>query len=307
MRDRLPPLFSLQAFEAAARLGGFSGAAAELNLTPGAVSRQIRQLEDWCALVLFERHGPRIALTREGSDLLARLDGPLSALHEAVYPVSPDALQVLQVATLASIAKSWLLPRLGSFREAYPDIALTVHTDYGLVRPAPRIAMIAIRHGPLPGAELHGEVLFEDRLVALAAPAYAEVAGPDPAAWSPHSVLQHLAADTDGWFDSAGAPGFAARGPAFNDADVLLEAAQQGLGIAVSRLSIALPRIKSGKLVAASPLHCRSPRDNILVVRRDCLDVPAVRCFIDWVRSRGIEFGRSMASLQDGDLFRPAA
>src|SRR5277367_903146 len=98
MRDRLPPLFSLQAFESAARLGSFSRAAAELKLSTGAISRQIRQLEDWCALTLFERHGPRILLTQQGQDLLARLGGPLSALHQAVYAPPADATQTLTIA-----------------------------------------------------------------------------------------------------------------------------------------------------------------------------------------------------------------
>jgi LysR family glycine cleavage system transcriptional activator len=73
MHGKLPPLFTLQAFEAAARLGSFSRAADELSLTPGAISRQIRQLEDWSALTLFVRNGPRVSLTADGSALLLRL------------------------------------------------------------------------------------------------------------------------------------------------------------------------------------------------------------------------------------------
>ncbi|PTT93329.1 LysR family transcriptional regulator, partial [Pelomonas sp. HMWF004] len=100
MRERLPPLFSLQAFEAAARLGNFSRAAAELHLTPGAISRQVRQLEEWCGQTLFERVGNAMRLTAEGRELLARLGGPLAALHEAVYPEPQEARTTLQVATL---------------------------------------------------------------------------------------------------------------------------------------------------------------------------------------------------------------
>ncbi|NRF70318.1 LysR family transcriptional regulator [Aquincola sp. S2] len=170
MRDRLPPLFSLQAFEAAARLGNFSRAAAELKLTPGAVSRQIRQLEDWCALTLFERRGPQVRLTRDGQELLGRLGAPLTALHEAVYPSADAAAQTLQIETLASTAKAWLLPRLPDFVARHPQVALIVQTDYALIRPPPRVPMVALRHGAQPaGDELASERLFEDRLLAVAA------------------------------------------------------------------------------------------------------------------------------------------
>lgn len=85
MRKRLPPLFALQVFEAAARHGKFNLAARELALTQSVVSRQVKQLEDWSGLCLFSRHGPRVELTKEGQDLLGRLNAPLNALHAAVY------------------------------------------------------------------------------------------------------------------------------------------------------------------------------------------------------------------------------
>src|SRR6266576_7026881 len=119
MRKRLPPLFSLQVFEAAARHGKFSRAADELNLTQGAVSRQIKQLEAWTAMPLFERNGPRVDLTRAGHDLLARLGAPLNALHAAVYGVAGEPIQTLHVATLASIARAVLLPPMPGFVAAH--------------------------------------------------------------------------------------------------------------------------------------------------------------------------------------------
>jgi LysR family transcriptional regulator, glycine cleavage system transcriptional activator len=289
MRDRLPPLFSLQVFEAAARLGSFTKAAAELKLTAGAISRQIRHLEDWCAQTLFERQGPQVRITREGEELLARLGGPLSALHRAVYPKAADAVQTLQIATLASIAKAWLLPRMGAFAKQHPEIALIVRTDHALTRPPPRTAMVALRHGPRPSDRLHSEVLFEDRLLAVATPARAHALGSDARTWAPRDWLQHILLDARAWFDAAGLPpGFEAAGPAFNDADVLLDAAQHGMGVALTRFSIAWPRLQSGQLVLASNVVCRSLRDNLLVLREDSADLPAVRHFVHWIRGQAI-------------------
>lgn len=279
-RDRLPPLFSLQAFEAAARLGNFSRAAAELHLTPGAISRQLRQLEDRCGQTLFERVGNTMRLTADGRELLARLGGPLAALHEAVYPEPAETRPTLQVATLGSLARAWLLPRLGRFIALAPTVRLIVQADYALVRPPPRAALVALRHGrPEDG----GERLFDDRLLAVAAPALARELGPDAARWPAARMLNHMTGDAPLWQAAAGAT-TAPQGPAFNDAGLTLDAAEVGLGVAVTRLSLALPRLRAGTLVQAHQLLLPSPRANLLVVRDDAAALPAVRRFADWVR-----------------------
>ena len=280
MRDRLPPLFSLQAFEAAARLGNFSRAAAELHLTPGAISRQVRQLEDWCGQTLFERVGNQMRLTAEGRDLLARLGGPLAALHEAVYPAPEETLTTLQIATLGSLARAWLLPRLARFIALAPAVRLIVQTDYALVRPPPRVALVALRHGrPEDG----GEVLFDDRLLAVATPGLAKRLGRDAPHWPAAQILSHVTGDAPLWLAEAGAT-TTPQGPAFNDAGVTLDAAEAGLGAAVTRLSLALPRLRAGTLVQAHPLLLPSPRANLLVIREDAAALPVVKRFAGWLR-----------------------
>lgn len=280
MRERLPPLFSLQAFEAAARLGNFSRAATELHLTPGAISRQVRQLEDWCGQTLFERIGNVMRLTAEGAELLTRLGGPLAALHEAVYPEPAEARTTLQIATLGSLARAWLLPRLHGFIAQAPTVRLIVQTDYALVRPPPRVALVALRHGrPQDG----GEVLFEDRLLTVAAPTLARELGRDASRWPAARMLSHVTGDAPLWQAAAGAT-TAPEGPAFNDAGLTLDAAEAGLGLAVTRLSLALPRLQAGTLVQAHDLLLPSPRANLLVIREDAAALPVVRRFADWVR-----------------------
>ncbi len=292
MRERLPPLFSLQAFEAAARLGNFSRAAAELHRTPGAVSRQVRQLEDWSGQTLFERVGNAMRLTAEGRELLARLGGPLAALHEAVYPEPTEARPTLQIATLGSLARAWLLPRLAHFIAQQPAVRIVVQTDYALVRPPPRVALVALRHGrPEDG----GEVLFEDRLLAVAAPPLARELGRDATRWPASQVLSHVTGDAPLWQAAAGAPA-APEGPAFNDAGLTLDAAEAGLGVALTRLSLALPRLRSGALVQAHDLLLPSPRANLLVIRDDAATLPVVRRFAGWVRTEAAVTAAELAA-----------
>ncbi len=286
MQVKLPPLFTLQAFEAASRLGSFSKAADELSLTPGAISRQIRQLEDWSNLTLFKRHGPKVSLTDDGAALLTRLAGPLSALHQAIYPPTDAATKTLHVSTLASIAKEWLLPRLGSFSASHPHIRLIIDTDYALVRPAPRVAMVAIRHGARQSTDQICETLFTDRLLALTSPELKARLGTDARLWPASAMLQHLSLDPAAWLAAAGLPeDFSLQGQAYNDADVLLEAARYGQGIALGRLSIAWRRLQAGSLVLANATICPAPRDNLLVLREDSAALPEVQAFTSWLRS----------------------
>ncbi|MFZ6642394.1 LysR family transcriptional regulator [Undibacterium sp. TC4M20W] len=287
MQGKLPPLFTLQAFEAASRLGSFSKAADELSLTPGAISRQIRQLEDWSSLTLFKRNGPKVSLTDDGAALLTRLAGPLSALHQAIYPPADAATKTLHISTLASIAKEWLLPRLASFSATHPHIRLIIDTDYALVRPAPRVAMVAIRHGARQSTDQICETLFTDRLLAVTSPELRSRLGTDARLWPASMMLQHLSLDPAQWLAAAGLPeDFSLQGQAYNDADVLLEAARHSQGIALGRLSIAWRRLQVGSLILANNTICPSSRDNLLVLREDSAALPEVLAFTTWLREQ---------------------
>ena len=130
VRSRLPPLNAIKAFEAAARHGSFTRAAAELNVTHGAVSRQIRLLEDWLGTRLFQRTSRNAVLTQVGTDLLAEA-GPaldrLAAVSQRLQNRAPPA-GVLRVSALPTFAMRWLIPRLPDFQRHHPDMELRIVT-----------------------------------------------------------------------------------------------------------------------------------------------------------------------------------
>jgi LysR family glycine cleavage system transcriptional activator len=303
MRKRLPPIFSLQVFEVAARHGKFSLAAQELHLTQSAVSRQIKQLEDWCERSLFSRHGPRVELTNAGQDLLSRLTAPLNALHAAVYSDSETEHQALHISTLASIASNLLLPSLDQFRQQYPDIHLSIQADYALASFPPQLAMVAIRYTSRADPNLQSHLLAGDKLVVVGTPAVVKRLGKNPSKWPAQQLLRHTNMDWSAWTSSQDlrSPLFV-EGLEFNDALLLLDAAIRGMGIGLCRLSVAWKSLQNGELVLASDHICASPASYYLVYRPDCRDIPAVQDFTNWIcevatswEQRHQQFGKKTA------------
>ena len=127
MIARLPPLTTLRAFEAAARLGSFSRAAEEISVTHSAVSHQVRALERALGTPLFQRNGKRVSLTEAGRHLAGRVGAALREIADAAQVVRRrDRGRALTVSTLPSFAARWLMPRLGRFMEQHPEIDVNV-------------------------------------------------------------------------------------------------------------------------------------------------------------------------------------
>src|SRR5215469_11767866 len=129
-RPRLPPLNAIKAFEAAARLGSFARAAEELNVTHGAVSRQIRLLEDWLGTGLFLRTSRNAVPTRAGADLLVEAGPALDRLATAAFSLQNGARAsgLLHISALPTFAMRWLIPRLPEFQREHPALDLRIVT-----------------------------------------------------------------------------------------------------------------------------------------------------------------------------------
>ena len=168
--DRLP-LGSLRVFEAVAAHLSFSDAADALNVTPAAVSQQIKTLEAYIQVPLFRRNGRRVEITEEGMELLPEVRAGLAKLETALQHMKHHRRAgPLQISLLSSFLQIWLLPRIRSFRRKFPDIELRFHTSRELVDFSRSANHIAIRFGPGNYPNMHSEKLLDDWLVPVASP-----------------------------------------------------------------------------------------------------------------------------------------
>ena len=252
MRSDLPPLTALVAFEAVARRLSFARAAEELYLTPSAVSHQIARLEQFLGFLLFERTPRGIFLSDAGESYLKRVAGALGAIGDATNDIRKGARNTLHVHSSTSIASLWLMPRLAGFVHAYPEISLSlsaspVHSDFALGQ-----VDVDIRYGVSEWPNLVVEPIFEEHILPLASPdllARQPVHVPSdllkrPLIQSTVNLVQWPA-----WFANRNLIGmperFAFR---FDRASMSLEAAVQGLGIALESDRLASQHIEAGRL-----------------------------------------------------------
>ena len=248
----VPPVTNLLAFEAVARRRSFALAAAELHLTASAISHQVARLESDLGVRLFERSAHGVRLSVAGEQYLARVGGALAALTSATEDLRQGVSNSLYVHSAPSIASLWLMPRLRAFAQANPEIALNLsaahtHSDFALGQ-----ADIDIRYGVPQWPDLQVEPLFEERIVPLASPAFirehrmkrVEQLLELPLIQSNVSVVQW-----SDWFavatDRRAPERFAVR---FDRAQMALDAATQGLGVALESATIAGGHIAEGKL-----------------------------------------------------------
>jgi DNA-binding transcriptional LysR family regulator len=248
----VPPVASLQAFETVARRRSFALAATELHLTASAISHQVARLESHLGVRLFERSAHGVRLSTAGERYLSRVSGALSAIAAATDDLRQGVSNSLYVHCAPSLASLWLMPRLRAFAQAHPDIALNLsaahtHSDFALGQ-----ADIDIRYGVPQWPDLVVEPLFEERIVPLASPAFIQerrLKKPEqlldlPLIQSTVSIVQWP--DWFAAFADARAPErFAVR---FDRAQMSLDAATQGLGVALESVTNAGGHLAERKL-----------------------------------------------------------
>lgn len=251
MTDRLPPLAALKAFEAAARLGSFSRAAEEIHVTHGAVSHQVKALEERVGVPLFARNGRRVALSADGKALADRVRAALRDIGDAIDALARrDRNDQLTVSMLPSFAARWLMPRLGRFMEKHPDIAVNVHASLALADFARDGVDMAVRFGRGGWSNVEAEKFMDDARFPVASPRLNR--GRLPARPAELAKFRLLSTDDEPWmpwFKAAGVKLPEPRGPMFNDAAMMVQAAVDGRGIAYARRSISEGDLAAGNLV----------------------------------------------------------
>ncbi len=285
MTTRLPPLTTLRAFEAAARLGSFSRAAEEISVTHSAISHQVRALERSLGTALFHRNGRRVTLTDAGRHFADRVGSALREIGEAAYLIrrSDRDKNVLTIATLPSFAARWLLPRLGRFMERHPKIDVNLHTSLGLVDLERDGVDLAIRFGTGEWPGLEAVKFLDDELFPVASPRYNR--GRLPARPAELAKFRLMRSDDEFW-----APWFRAarvkidepHSLVFNDSAFLLQAAVEGRGIALARRSIAEDDLRAGRLVRVFDISAPARGANYLAWPKGKLS-PNAALLRDWL------------------------
>ena len=290
---RIPPVQALLAFEAVARLRSVTLAAAELNVTPSAVSHRMRQLESQLGLRLFAARGDYLPST-EGAAYLARVREALAALQppaRAGDGAAGTAATRLRVAVTPTFSRQLLLPRLALFRHAYPDIELILQVTIPVANVTAEDADLELRFGTGPFADRESMHLLSDEVCPVCSPEYLSAAGPfDDGFETQESIVRAHLIRTPlepwrTWFRACGvALPEPASGSQFNDLGLVLDAAVAGFGVALMRLKLGRSWLDSGRLLRLSPRNVRSPHDYFLCWKPGALQRWECAAFVDWLR-----------------------
>ena len=256
------PLHTLPAFRTAARLSNLRAAADELHLTHSAVSQQIRVLEDQLGFRVFERSGRRIALNAAGKALLASVESALATLDDgmqAAAAASTSTGQMLRVTALPSFAQRWMLPRMGRWRARHPEIAIEIDASQNLVDLQREGFHAGVRSGRGPWPGLEAEPLIDSALIVVGTPAVGHrLHGQGDAALANEALIGY-APYWHRWFEAAGVRTRVRPVADFNDAGLMLRAAEHGIGITLAREMLAADAIAEGRLVRLSPVTIDVP------------------------------------------------
>lgn len=284
----LPPLGALHAFEAAARHLSFKAAAEDLHVTPGAVSQQIKLLEERLGTALFRRRTRGIELTEAGRLLLVPTQQAFRLLGDAVAQVRKrDETKILTVSLLPSFAALWFVPRLGRFRALCPDIDVRISATPKLAEFDHDDVDVVIRYGLGNYPDLHVEHLLADDLFPVCSPKLLEGPVPlkEPADLAHHTLLHdELRQEWELWLRAAGIEGIdISRGPSFSLWELAFQAAIAGQGVALGRSTLVGEYLKTGRLVTPFKITSHSQFGYYLVCLPERAQEPKIAALRTWL------------------------
>lgn len=294
--QKFPPLGTLRAFEATARHGSVTAAADELCVTHGAVSRHVRAVEDWAGVSLFERHGKKLKLTDAGRLYRDALTPAFDAIASASARLKDAGREkrALIINALPTLAMRWLLPRLGQFQARHASVELRLVTsDENVGRMAKGAFHIAIRRemSPAPKGFRAAPFMAESEVPVCSAKLARSLKLKTPADLARTTLLH---ADTrpgawTRWLDAANATKVerAATRQRFDHFYLALQAASDGLGVALGPLPIIADDLASGRLVAPIKGPALPSRAYCWMVPEDLADDPVVMDFCAWLEEEG--------------------
>jgi len=281
---KLPFLNGIRAFEAAARAESFAKAAAELNVTPAAISRMVQLLEQRLGVPLFERKANRLVLTPGGRVYQAGLTQIFDQLANLTAQVTAMAgSRVLTVGVGPTFATRWLIPRLVDFQKDAPDIEVRFATG-GATVPYNDDWTCGIRLGTGDWPEFRSEKLFPADFTPVCAPALAKkLKAPEDLRGVTLLRVAHAANEWPQWFKAIGISKLRAAGPEFEYYGQALQAAADGVGVAIGISPYVDDDVKAGRLVAPYALSVSKGEHWYLIWRDSRKDEAAFRAFRSWI------------------------
>jgi LysR family transcriptional regulator, glycine cleavage system transcriptional activator len=292
MTRDVPPLNTLAAFESAARHQSFSRAAEELHVTDSAISHRIKLLEDHLGHKLFLRTRGGLTLTGKGAYYLAAVQSALEILKAASSNLGGSERKMVRLSIGPALARNWLVGRLGEFYRLHADIDLEISATQASGNKLNVLksgeADIAIRYGTEDQwGGYHALRLLEGNVFPVCSPAYRKSRG---GLRRPKELLDALLLRLPGepwkpWFAAAGLQGEEpARGPVFSDADLMLDAAVNGQGVALARSMLVREHLSSGRLVIPFDISIPASSSYFAVYSDQTSGRPEIRTLLDWLQ-----------------------
>jgi LysR family transcriptional regulator, glycine cleavage system transcriptional activator len=300
-RRSLPPLNAVRAFEATARLGSLKEAAAELSVTHGAVSQQIRLLEDWLGVpALFRRSVRRVVLTPAGAALLSEFGPALDRISAAVRQHRTrrhDAPSiVLNVNALATFSLRWLLRRMGAFRAEQPDIEVRLSTSNEQIDALAEPFDVVIRGGPDTFPGYTSRFLFGERRLPVCNPAILDRTPLTEVRDLTRHTLLHVSSMARLWRDwltEAGEPALRAEASlTFDHFYLTIQAAIDGLGVAMGPTALVADDLAARRLIAPFPDISLPARSYFAYLPEARRTDPHIAVFCDWLEQQGRDLVR---------------
>jgi LysR family glycine cleavage system transcriptional activator len=297
---RLPPLNSLRAFEAAARHLSFNAAAAELNVTPAAISHQIKALEADLGVKLFRRLNRAVRLTDAGQACVPGLRDGFERIAEAVARARQgDSVGLLTVTASPAVASKWLVPRLERFRARHPEIDLRIDASMRMVDLVREDVHVGLRYGAGNYPGLHTERLLRSAVFPVCSPNLLKGKTPlrTPEDLRHHTLIHDETATYDPsspdwamWLRAAGVADVdTSHGLHFNQVSLALDAAIGGRGVTLARDVFAAEDLAAGRLVR--PFGKAMPVDFAIyvVIPPAVVAAPKIKAFRDWLFEEAAE------------------
>ncbi len=296
----LPSTNALRAFQTSARCLSFTRAAEELNVTQGAVSHQVKGLEELLGVKLFHRVRQRLQLTEHGKGYLPFVREALDLLQAGNDHIAQSYLGgVLTVSVSPNFAGKWLVHRLGEFISTHPEIELRIsasmqHIEFGYTD-----IDLAIRHGDGNWPDLNVTRLCPEQIFAVCSPSFIERNGPlvEPETLT-QKVLLHDRSRQDWplWFATAGLSDVQVpSGPQFDQTSMVIDAAVEGQGIALARSALAARDLLAGRLIRLFDITLPAPFAYYIVCPKAAAMMPKIKQFKDWLLDEAQMDARKLA------------